>query len=126
MGVARWAGLLSALAVTQACTIHWSGHIENASATDIVVTGGDTGSPASWRIQADEAVKIKWKFPCLEVEEAGGDAYYFDAEEPPRSAMKLTGITYTVYARYLDHQLYYRLENGDDQPLPALEACPTQ
>ena len=108
--------------VAQGCTIYWSGMVDNKSGTNIAVTG--KGPDAStWKINADEEVKITWKYKCLEVAEAG-TSYYFDARNPPKEARKMTGITYTIYTLYRDQQMYYVMEGGNPQALPVLDSCP--
>lgn len=105
----------------QGCTIYWSGSIDNKSSNSISVVGDDA-KHTTWKINTNEKVEITWKFKCLEVAEAG-QSYFFDTRNAPKGALKMEGITYTVYTLYRDHQLYYLLENGEAQALPTLESC---
>ncbi|AUM12011.1 hypothetical protein [Ketobacter alkanivorans] len=106
----------------QGCTIYWSGSIDNKSGMNISVSGDDA-KKTTWKISTDETVEITWKFKCLEISESG-DAYFFDAQNAPKGALRMEGITYTVYTLYREHQLYYQLEDGTVQALPKLESCP--
>lgn len=109
--------------MTQACTIHWSGMVDNESSTNIKVVGNDA-KQTSWNVNANEEVKISWKFKCLQVDEAG-KSYYFDAnvKSVPKGALKGGGMSYTVYTVYREHQLYYMIEGGKVQPLAKLDSC---
>ena len=110
--------------LAQGCTIYWSGMVDNKSGKNIMVTGKGPGE-TTWNVSADETVKITWKYKCLEVAE-GGASYYFDAQNVPKAAQKMTGVTYTVYTAYRDQQMFYVIEGGNPQPLPKLESCPAQ
>lgn len=114
--------LIAALA--QGCTIYWSGMVDNKSGKNITVTGKGPDE-TTWKVNADETVKITWKYKCLEVTE-GGTSYYFDAQNVPKAAQKMSGVTYTVYTAYRDHQMFYVMEGGNPQPLPTLESCPAK
>ena len=116
-------GLLVLLAgLAQGCTVYWSGMVDNKSGANITVTGKGPDA-TTWQVNADEEVKITWKYKCLEVTEAG-TSYYFDARNPPKEARKMTGITYTIYTLYRDQQMYYVMEGGNLQALPVLDSCP--
>ncbi|MBA54996.1 MAG: hypothetical protein CMK89_11130 [Pseudomonadales bacterium] len=110
--------------LAQGCTIYWSGMVDNKSGKNITVTGKGTDE-TTWKVSADESVKITWKYKCLEVTE-GDKSYYFDAQNVPKAAQKMTGVTYTVYTAYRDQQMFYVMEGGNPQPLPKLESCPAK
>lgn len=114
--------LLVGSSLMQGCTIYWSGSIDNKSGINIAVTGDDA-KKTTWKINTDETVEITWKFKCLEVAE-NGKSYFFDAQNAPKAALRMEGITYTVYTLYREHQLYYLQEDGKVQALPKLETCP--
>ncbi|MGC1510822.1 hypothetical protein FT643_16815 [Ketobacter sp. MCCC 1A13808] len=110
----RLLALLLLVAFTQACTIHYSGLIDNKSGTDITIVGDSKKKP-TWHVKADEKVKIQWLFKCLEVVE-GDNSYYFKAGAVPGKAREM----YTVNALYREHQLYYLLDDGS---VKALDVC---
>lgn len=117
--------LITLMAIlAQGCTIYWSGMVDNESGNNIAVTGKGPGE-TTWKVSADQQVKITWKYKCLEVTEAG-KSYYFDAQNVPKAAQKMTGVTYTVYTAYRDQQMFYVIEGGNPQPLPKLDSCPAE
>ena len=119
----RYGAMVLMAALIQGCTIYWGGLVDNESDVNIRLIGNDA-KKTSWNVNANEEVKISWKFSCLEVVEAGKSAYFdADPKSVPKGALRSGGMTPTVYTVYRDHRMYYLLENGDVQPLTKVNDC---